>query len=73
MRVRLRRAGLAAATAAGTVLRVAARVAPGVTGVLLASVGVGMWSGEPGAGLTVAGVLLLADRIAIALRQGEPG
>jgi len=65
-------ARLAAATAAGTLLRVGARVAPGAAGVLLASVGVGMWSGELGAGLTVAGVLLLGDRIATVLRRGEP-
>lgn len=63
---------LAAAAAAGTALRVGAQAFPGVAGVLLTSIGVGLWLGEPGAGLTVAGVLLLGDRIATVLRRGEP-
>lgn len=71
MRARLHRVSLAAAGVAGHVVRVGSRALPGAAGVALASAGVAWWSHQPGAGLTVAGLLLIADRVVEARRRGE--
>lgn len=72
MGARLHRLAAAAAAGAGHVVRVSANVLPALIGVGLASTGVAWWLHQPGAGLTVAGVLLLSDRLVRNLpRRGE--
>lgn len=69
MRTWLRRTLLVVAAPAGHVVRVGISWLPGLTGVALASTGVGLWLHQAGAGLAVAGGLLLADRVVTNLPQ----
>lgn len=73
MRTWLHRTLLVVAAPAGHVVRVGVPVLPGLAGVVLASTGVGLWCHELGAGLAVAGGLLIADRVIANLRQRGEG
>ncbi len=58
------------AATAGAVAGVVLRALPGLAGVLLVSFGA--WLAWPPAGFVAAGLLLLADRVAVAVRgRGE--
>lgn len=67
---RLRALLLLAAPTAGAALRYLAAAAPAGVGVLLLSYGA--WLAYPPAGFIVAGLVLLADRIATARQQAPP-
>lgn len=66
----MRRVWLGLVGGVGRVVRLLARVGPGLLGLVLTSVGVGLWVASVGAGLMVAGVLLLIDRAYTVWRGG---